>query len=84
VDLAQIAEDATADCDFIAGAEMAEIETVLGYGCDAGGGGWVEAKLLESAIKGKPRRGNFVVVHHYIALNAGRFFARERGFVCEL
>jgi len=84
VNLAQVAEDAAADRDFIAGAEMAEIETVLGYGGDAGGSGWVEAELFKRTIEGKARRGDFVGVHHYIALNVSSFFARERNFVCEL
>ena len=84
VNLAQIAEDAAADCDFVAGAEMAEIETVLRYRCDAGSGGCVEPELLERLGKGNARRSDFVGEHHYIALNASRFFACERDFVCKL
>jgi hypothetical protein len=82
--LAQVAEDAAADRDFVACAEMAEIKTMLGYGGDAGGGGWVDAELFERTIEGNARRGDFIGVHHYIALNASSFFARERDFVCEL
>ena len=81
---AQIAEDAAADRDFISGAEMAEIETVLGYGGDAGGGGRVEAELLKRAIEGNARRRDFIGVHDDIALNASRFFVGKRHFVCEL
>ena len=82
--LAQIAEDAAADRDFVSCAEMAEIESVLGCGGDARGGGCVEPELLERLSKGNARRGDFIGVHDYIALNVSSFFARERDFVCEL
>ena len=82
--LAQIAEDAAANRDFIARAEMAEIETVLGYGSDAGGSGCAEAKLFERAVEGNARRRDSIGVPHYIALNASSFFAGERDFVGKL